>query len=127
MHACGNLPSTILQATILYTPSSTRNASGDRAPEMHETRRGKQGYFEMKAHTGVDAKEGHGHSMATSSRGLPHAARVAACEERKVWSDSGHQGQTEAMNEVTPTTQDVTCTRTGFKDYVDQRRVDGPR
>jgi IS5 family transposase len=70
MHACGNLPSTILQATILYTPSSTRNASGDRAPEMHETRRGKQGYFEMKAHTGVDAKEGHGHSMATSSRGL---------------------------------------------------------
>jgi transposase, IS5 family len=77
----------------------------------------------LKAHIGVDAKQGHVHSVATS------AASVADChmmpellhgEERKVWGDGGYQGQTEAIKEAAPKAQDMTCKRTKFKDYVDE-------
>ncbi len=128
---------TIVDATILHAPSSTRNASGERDPEMHQTRKGNQWYFGLKAHIGVDSKEGHVHSVATS------AASVADChmlpellhgEERKVchptdedlsvgtpvWGDGGYQGQTEVIQEAAPKAQDITCKRTRFKNYVDE-------
>ena len=49
---------TIVDATIIHAPSSTKNATGTRDPEMHQTRKGNQWYFGMKAHIGVDTKEG---------------------------------------------------------------------
>ena len=58
---------TIVDATILHAPSSTKNSSGERDPEMYQTRKGKQWYFGAKAHIGVDAKEGHVHSVCTSA------------------------------------------------------------
>jgi IS5 family transposase len=58
---------TIVDATILHAPSSTKNSTGERDPEMHQTRKGNQWYFGLKAHIGVDAKEGHVHSLATSA------------------------------------------------------------
>src|SRR5579864_8472409 len=58
---------TIVDATIIHAPSSTKNRTGERDPEMHQTRKGKQWYFGLKAHIGVDSKQGHVHSVCTSS------------------------------------------------------------
>ena len=48
---------TIVDATIVHAQSSTKNREQKRDPEMHQTRKGKQWYFGMKAHVGVDSKE----------------------------------------------------------------------
>jgi IS5 family transposase len=58
---------TIVDATIIHAPSSTKNASGKRDPEMHQTRKGKQWYFGLKAHIGVDSRQGIVHSVCTSA------------------------------------------------------------
>ena len=114
---------TIVDATILHAPSSTKNASGERDPEMHQTRKGNQWYFGLKAHIGVDAKEGTVHSLVTTaanvadSRVLPDLLHG---EERKVWGDGGYQGQTGAIREAAPKAQDMTCKRTKFKNYVNE-------
>ena len=114
---------TIVDATIIHAPSSTRNQSGERAPEMHQTRKGNQWYFGMKAHIGVDSREGVVHSVCTSAASvadvhlLPDLLHGA---ERKVWGDAGYQGQSEAIREAAPHAQDMTWRRTKFKDYVDQ-------
>jgi len=49
---------TIVDATIIAAPSSTKNAQGKRNPDMHQTRKGNQWYFGMKAHIGVDDASG---------------------------------------------------------------------
>lgn len=114
---------TIVDATIIHAPSSTKNASGERDPEMHQTRKGNQWYFGLKAHIGVDAKEGTVHSVVTTaanvadSRVLPELLHG---EERKVWGDGGYQGQTEAIRETAPKAQDMTCRRTRYKTGVDE-------
>ena len=113
---------TIVDATIIHAPSSTKNQSGERDPEMHQTRKGNQWYFGMKAHIGVDSREGVVHSVCTSAASvadvhlLPDLLHGA---ERKVWGDAGYQGQSEAIREAAPHAQDMTCRRTKFKDYVD--------
>jgi transposase, IS5 family len=114
---------TIVDATIIHAPSSTKNQSGERDPEMHQTRKGNQWYFGIKAHIGVDSREGVVHSVCTSAASvadvhlLPDLLHGA---ERKVWGDAGYQGQSEAIREAAPHAQDMTCRRTKFKDYVDQ-------
>jgi len=58
---------TIVDATIIHAPSSTKNEAGKRDPEMRQTRKGNQWYFGLKAHIGVDAKEGTVHTLVTTS------------------------------------------------------------
>jgi IS5 family transposase len=114
---------TIVDATIIHAPSSTKNDAGKRDPEMHQTKKGNQWYFGLKAHIGVDAKEGHVHSLATSAANVADMHMLPDLlhgEERKVWGDAGYQGQTEAIKEAAPKAQDMTCRRTKFKDYVDE-------
>ena len=114
---------TIVDATIIHAPSSTKNAAGKRDPEMHQTKKGNQWYFGLKAHIGVDSKEGHVHSVATSAANVADMHMLPDLlhgEERKVWGDGGYQGQTEAIQQAAPKAQDMTCRRTKFKHYVDE-------
>lgn len=114
---------TIVDATILHAPSSTKNSTGERDPEMRQTCKGKQWYFGLKAHIGVDAKEGTVHTLVTTSANVADSTVLPDLlhgEERKVWGDGGYQGQTEAIKEAAPKAQDMTCRRTRFKRYVDE-------
>ena len=86
---------TIVDATIIQAPSSTKNREGKRDPEMRQTRKGKQYYFGMKAHIGVDADTGVVHSLATTGANVhdvTQAGELLHGEERWVWGDAGYTG-----------------------------------
>jgi IS5 family transposase len=114
---------TIVDATIIAAPSSTKNSTGERDPEMHQTRKGNQWHFGAKAHIGVDSKEAIVHSVCTSAASvsdvhmLPDLLHGA---EKKVWGDAGYQGQAEAIHAAAPEAQDMTSRRTKRKDSVDE-------
>jgi len=114
---------TIVDASILHAPSSTKNEAGKRDPAMHQTKKGNQWFFGLKTHIGVDSKEGHVHSVATTAANVSDVHMLPGLlhgEERKVWGDGGYQGQTEAIKQAAPHAQDMTCKRTRFKNYVDE-------
>ena len=114
---------TIVDATIIHAPSSTKNEKKERDPAMHQTKKGNQWYFGLKAHIGVDSKEGTVHSVATSAANVSDVHMLPDLlhgEERKVWGDGGYQGQTKAIQQAAPKAQDMTCKRTKFKNYVDE-------
>ncbi len=114
---------TIVDASIIHAPSSTKNSSGTRDPEMHQTRKGNQWYFGMKAHIGVDSKEGHVHSLCSSAASVADKHMLPDLlhgKERKVWGDGGYQGQGDAIRQAAPHAQDMTSRRTRYKDGVDQ-------
>jgi IS5 family transposase len=117
---------TIVDATIIQAPSSTKNSSGERDPEMHQVKKGNQWYFGAKAHIGVDSKETVVHSLCTSAASvadkhmLPDLLHGEERPPRRIWGDGGYQGQTEAIRAAAPKAQDMTCRRTKYKDYVDE-------
>ena len=101
---------TIVDATIIAAPSSTKNSKKERDPEMHQTKKGNQYYFGAKAHIGVDSKEGIVHSVCTSAASVSDVHMLPDLlhgEERKVWGDAGYQGQTEKIHEAAPHAQDM--------------------
>lgn len=85
----------IIDATIIAAPSSTKNASGARDPEMHQTRKGNQWYFGMKAHIGTDAGTGYVHSVSATAANvhdLDEAADLVRDDDEVVYVDAGYQG-----------------------------------
>ena len=86
---------TIVDATIIEAPSSTKNRAGQRDPEMHQTKKGNQWYFGMKLHIGVDAETGLVHSFTTTSANVHDVTethRLLHGGERQVWGDAGYIG-----------------------------------
>mgnify|MGYP000314119023 CR=1 FL=1 len=86
---------TAVDATLISAPSSTKNAEGKRDPEMHQTKKGNQWHFGMKAHIGVDAKSGLTHSLATTAANehdLNQAGNLLHGKEEFVFGDAGYQG-----------------------------------
>jgi IS5 family transposase len=86
---------TIVDATIIAAPSSTKNATGTRDPEMHQTRKGNQWYFGMKAHIGVDAGTGYVHSLtctAANVHDLDEVTHLVRSDDEVVYCDAGYQG-----------------------------------
>ena len=85
----------IVDATIIAAPSSTKNATGTRDPEMHQTKKGNQWYFGMKAHVGVDAGTGYAHSLtatAANVHDLDEAVNLVRDDDEVVYTDAGYQG-----------------------------------
>jgi IS5 family transposase len=114
---------TIVDATIIHAPSSTKNATGTRDPEMHQTRKGNQWFFGMKAHIGVDSKEGIVHSVCSTAASVADKHMLPDLlhgDERKVWGDGGYQGQGAAIRAAAPHAQDMTSRRTRYKQMVDE-------
>jgi len=102
---------TIVDATIISAPSSTKNKDGKRDPEMHQTAKGQQWYFGMKAHVGVDSKTKLIHTILASAanvhdrEALPHLLHG---RETRVWGDQGYQGRTEVIRARAPRAKDFT-------------------
>ena len=114
---------TIVDATIIHAPSSTKNEKKERDPEMHQTKKGNQWFFGMKAHIGVDSKEGIVHSVCSTAASVSDVHMLPDLlhgGERKVWGDAGYQGQTEAIREAAPQAQDMTSRRVKTKAGVDE-------
>jgi IS5 family transposase len=86
---------TIVDATLISAPSSTKNKEGKRDPEMHQTKKGNQWYYGMKVHIGVDKHSGLIHSVVTTAANvhdLTPAADLLHGEEEVIYSDAGYQG-----------------------------------
>ncbi|GGK80443.1 IS5 family transposase [Amphritea balenae] len=85
----------LMDATIIEAPSSTKNKAGERDPEMHQTKKGNQWHFGMKAHIGVDARSGLTHSLTTTRANeydLNQAEHLLHGDEDFVFADAGYRG-----------------------------------
>jgi IS5 family transposase len=96
---------TIVDATIIAAPSSTKNRTKERDPEMHQTKKGNQWYFGMKAHIGVDSRTTVIHSVAATaanvhdSQALP---KLLHGHETRVWGDAAYSGQRGVIQRHAP-------------------------
>src|SRR6266700_609336 len=100
---------TIVDATILHAPTSTKNREQQRDPEMHQTKKGKQWYFGMKAHVGVDSKTKIIHTAVATAANVADSAVLPDLlygEETRVWGDQAYRGQSEVIRECAPRAQD---------------------
>ncbi|NZA25892.1 IS5 family transposase [Luteimonas sp. SJ-92] len=96
---------TIVDATIIAAPSSTKNQDGERDPEMHQTKKGNQWYFGMKAHIGVDEESGlvhHVECTAANAADISQVHKLLHGKEGTVRGDSGYAGmdKREELQEV---------------------------
>lgn len=118
----------IVDATIIAAPSSTKNTAKARDPEMHQTRKGQQWYFGMKLHIGVDSRTKLIHSVATTPANV-HDAKVLPellhGKETRVWGDQAYRGQREVIRRHAPRAVDFTnrrYRRRGMVDEVERRK-----
>jgi len=112
---------TIVDATLIQAPSSTKNRDQSRDPEMHQTRKGKQWYFGMKAHVGVDSKTKIIHTAVATAANVSDVAILPDLlhgEETRVWGDGAYQGQTEVIRECASRAQDYTQRRCRYKGQI---------
>ena len=114
---------TIVDATIIAAPSSTKNAEGERDPEMHQTKKGQQWYFGMKMHVGVDSQSKVIHTVAVTP------ANTADCkvlgqllhgQETRVYGDQAYKGQREVIRAKAPKAKDCTNRQCKWKDFLDE-------
>ena len=102
---------TIVDATIISAPSSTKNRKKERDPEMHQTKKGNQWYFGMKAHIGVDSQTKLIHSVVATAANVHDSVVIGDLlhgKETRVWGDSAYAGKREAILECAPQAKDFT-------------------
>ena len=97
---------TVVDATLIAAPSSTKNAKGARDPEMRQTKKGNQWYFGMKAHIGVDAQSGLVHSVAGTAANVNDVTQAGLLlhgQEEVAFGDAGYQGVHKRPEAAGPT------------------------
>lgn len=105
---------TIVDATIIAAPSSTKNADKARDPEMHQAMKGKQWYFGMKLHIGVDSKSGLTHSASVTAANVHDSQELPNLlhgNETRLYGDSAYTGQKKVLREIAPMAKDFTNKR----------------
>lgn len=105
---------TIVDATIIHAPSSTKNERRARDPEMHQTKKGNQWYFGMKAHLGVDSRDKLIHSVVATPANVHDSAVLGDLlhgRETRVWGDQAYRGQAETIRKRAPRALDFTNRR----------------
>ncbi len=102
---------TIVDATIIHAPSSTKNSKGERDPEMRQTKKGNQWYFGMKGHIGADSQSKVVHSVEVTSANVHDSQVVEKLlhgEEKRVYGDSAYRGQKARIRNKAPQAKDFT-------------------
>lgn len=115
---------TIVDATILHAPSSTKNREQQRDPEMHQVKKGNQWYFGMKAHVGVDSKTKIIHTAVATAANVADPTVLPDLlhgEETRVWGDQAYRGQTDVIKQCAPLAQDHTHRRYRYKNGIDEQ------
>jgi IS5 family transposase len=105
---------TIVDATIIGAPSSTKNADKARDPEMHQTRKGQQWYFGMKLHIGVDSQTGLTHSAVVTAANVHDKHPIPDLlhgNEQRMYGDSAYASQKELIASKAPKAKDFTNER----------------
>jgi transposase, IS5 family len=106
---------TIVDATLIAAPSSTKNADKARDPDMHQTRKGQQWHFGMKMHIGVDSQTGLAHSAVVTAVNVHDKHPLPDLlhgQERRVYGDSAYASQKELIASKAPHAKDFTNQRT---------------
>ena len=114
---------TIVDATLIAAPPSTKNKEKKRDADMHQTRKGNQWHFGMKAHIGVDSKTKVIHAVAATPANVHDATCLPDLlhgQETRVWGDSADQGQGEVIARHAPKAQDFTHRRYRYKERIDE-------
>jgi IS5 family transposase len=114
---------TVVDATIIAAPPSTKNKDRKRDPDMSQTKKGNQWYFGMKAHIGVDSRTRVIHAVAATAANVHNATCLPDLlhgDESKVWGDSAYQGQSAVIERCAPNAQDMTNRRYRRKGVVDE-------
>lgn len=102
---------TIVDATIIGAPSSTKNAEGKRDPEMHQVKKNQQWFFGMKMHIGVDSETGLAHSAVVTAANVHDKHPLPDLlhgQEERVYGDCAYQGQQAAISARAPNARDLT-------------------
>lgn len=102
---------TIVDATIIHSPPSTKNKDKARDPDAHQTKKGNQWYFGMKMHIGVDSKTKMIHAVAVTAANVHDSQLLPDLlhgNETRVWGDSAYAGQQVAMKAAAPNARDFT-------------------
>ena len=114
---------TIVDATIIAAPTSTKNKDRARDPDMHQTKKGNQWYFGMKAHIGVDSRAKIIHAVVATAANVADSRVLADLlhgEETRVWGDQAYRGQTEVIKAHAPNALDFTNKRYRHRGIVDE-------
>jgi IS5 family transposase len=107
---------TIVEATLIAVPSSTKNRAKARDPEMHSVKKRRQGYFGMKVHIGVESRRGLIHHAGVTAAKVPDAHEVPKRfngDERRFYGDGAYRGRArrKRLKEMAPRARNFTHRR----------------